>query len=64
MLPSRNRCCLRLPSRCGSRLRSWQVAAGGLPELDVARVHRWCAGQVPDHIRDEIRVECDVTQDI
>ena len=21
-LPSRNRCCLRLPSRCGSRLRS------------------------------------------
>jgi hypothetical protein len=36
------------------------VAAGGLPELDVARVQRWCAGQVPEHVRDEIRVECDV----
>jgi hypothetical protein len=36
------------------------VAAGGLPELDVARVQRWCADQVPEHVRDEIRVECDV----
>jgi hypothetical protein len=36
------------------------VAAGGLPELDVARVQRWCTGQVPEHVRDEIRVECDV----
>ena len=36
------------------------VAAGGLPELDVARVQRWCAGQVPEHVRDEVRVECDV----
>ena len=36
------------------------VAVGGLPELDVARVQRWCAGQVPEHIRDEVRVECDV----
>jgi hypothetical protein len=33
---------------------------GGLPQLDVARVQRWCANQVPEHIRSEIRVECDV----
>jgi len=36
------------------------VVAGGLPELDVARVQRWCAVQVPEHVRDEVRVECDV----
>jgi Protein of unknown function (DUF3024) len=34
---------------------------GGLRRLDVARVQRWCDSQVPDHIRSEIRVECDVT---
>ena len=32
----------------------------GLPQLDVARVQRWCANQVPEHIRSEIRSECDV----
>ena len=37
------------------------MAVGGLPELDVARVPRWCAEQVPEHVRGEIRVECDVT---
>ena len=37
------------------------MAAGGLPELDVARVQRWCAEQVPEHLRDEIRIECDLT---
>jgi hypothetical protein len=36
------------------------VAVRGLPELDVARVQRWCAVQVPEHVRDEVRVECDV----
>jgi hypothetical protein len=36
------------------------MAGGGLPELDVARVQRWCDGQVPEHVRSEIRVECDV----
>ena len=40
------------------------MAAAGLPELDVARVQRWCAEQVPEHVRDEIQVECDVAQDI
>jgi hypothetical protein len=32
----------------------------GLPRLDVARAQRWCASQVPERIRSEIRVECDV----
>jgi Protein of unknown function (DUF3024) len=51
-------------SRCGGDVRRAPTepapAAGGLPELDVARVQRWCAGQVPEHVRDEIRVECDI----
>jgi Protein of unknown function (DUF3024) len=29
-----------------------------LPELDVARVRRWCAARVPEHARDQVRVEC------
>jgi hypothetical protein len=33
----------------------------GLPELDVARVQRWCAARVPEHARHQVRVECDVT---
>jgi Protein of unknown function (DUF3024) len=36
------------------------MAAAGLPELDVARVQRWCARQVPMQLRHEIRVEFDV----
>jgi hypothetical protein len=35
---------------------------GGLPQLDVARVQRWCASQAPEHIRNEIRIECDVAE--
>jgi Protein of unknown function (DUF3024) len=31
----------------------------GLPELDVARVRRWCRRRVPEHIRNQVRVECD-----
>ena len=30
------------------------------PELDVARVQRWCAAQVPEHARHQVRVECQV----
>jgi hypothetical protein len=26
----------------------------------TTRVQRWCASQVPQHIRNEIRIECDV----
>ena len=31
-----------------------------MPELDVARARRWCAQRVPAHLRNEIRVECDI----
>jgi hypothetical protein len=37
------------------------MSAGGPPQLDVVRVQRWCANQVPEHMRSEIRVECDIT---
>lgn len=35
--------------------------AAGLPDLDVARVQRWCAQRVPEQARHQVRVECDVT---
>lgn len=31
-----------------------------LPDLDVARVQRWCAARVPEHARHQVRVECDI----
>ena len=31
-----------------------------LPELDVARVQRWCAARVPEHARHQVCVECDI----
>jgi hypothetical protein len=31
-----------------------------LPDLDVARVQRWCAARVPEHARHEVRLECQV----
>lgn len=31
-----------------------------LPELDVARVQRWCAARVPSPARDQLRVECEL----
>jgi hypothetical protein len=33
----------------------------GLPELDIARVRRWCRQRVPEHARDQLRVECDIS---
>ncbi|WP_446220485.1 DUF3024 domain-containing protein [Micromonospora sp. IBHARD004] len=36
-----------------------QVAATGLPELDVARVRRWCDQRVPERVRDQVRIECE-----
>ena len=35
------------------------MAGSGLPELDVQRVRRWCRQRVPEHLRDQVRVECD-----
>ncbi len=34
----------------------------GLPELDVARVERWCRARVPEQVRDQVRVEVDVAE--
>ncbi len=31
-----------------------------LPDLDVARVQRWCEARVPEHARHQVRVECDI----
>jgi hypothetical protein len=31
-----------------------------IPELDIARVQRWCAARVPEHARHQVRVECQV----
>lgn len=31
-----------------------------LPDLDVARVRRWCDARVPARVRHQVRVECDV----
>ncbi|WP_250557260.1 DUF3024 domain-containing protein [Pseudonocardia lacus] len=36
------------------------AATGGLPAADVERVRRWCAARVPERVRDQVRVECDV----
>lgn len=33
----------------------------GLPELDIARARRWCGQRVPEHARDQVRVECDIS---
>ena len=31
-----------------------------LPDLDIARVERWCAARVPDHARHQVHVECKI----
>ena len=31
-----------------------------LPDLDVARVQRWCAARVPEYARHQVRVECQI----
>ena len=30
-----------------------------LPEPDITRVRRWCEQRVPEHARDQVRIECD-----
>jgi Protein of unknown function (DUF3024) len=37
-----------------------QMAGSSLLELDVARVRRWCDQRVPEQVRDQVRVECEV----
>jgi hypothetical protein len=36
------------------------MAETGLPELDIARVRRWCDQRVPGHARDQVRMECQI----
>ena len=36
------------------------MASSSLPEADVDRVRLWCEARVPDHIRERVRVECEV----
>lgn len=31
-----------------------------IPELDLARVRRFCHDRIPEHVRDQIRLEADV----
>jgi hypothetical protein len=43
---------------CGCKTN--QVSGSSLPELEVARVRRWYDQRVPEHVRDQVRVECEV----
>jgi hypothetical protein len=36
------------------------VSASGLPDIDVVRARRWCECQVPERLRGQLRVECEV----
>ena len=63
MPPSTPSPTLRRPTT-GSRRRppllSWHSGPVALPELDVARVQRWCAKRVPEPARSQVRVECEI----
>lgn len=62
------RCCLPRArtgdTAAGQRLTptpsNWQADLMALPDLDVARVRRWCDARVPERARHQVRVECDV----
>jgi hypothetical protein len=44
----------------GSHYRRGVAATRRIPELDLARVQRWCADRIPEHVRDQVRLEADV----
>jgi hypothetical protein len=52
----------RIPVNVATRTSCTLVVVSGLPETDVARVHRWCRDRVPEHVRDEVRIEVDVAE--
>ena len=52
----------RIPVNVATRTSCTLVVVRGLPETDVARVHRWCRDRVPEHVRDEVRIEVDVAE--
>ncbi len=33
---------------------------GGAPDLDLARIQRWCAARVPEAARHQVRLECEI----
>lgn len=33
-----------------------------MPETDLLRIGRWCRERVPEHARDQVRVECEIAQ--
>ncbi|WP_163206619.1 DUF3024 domain-containing protein [Blastococcus saxobsidens] len=37
------------------------MGTGPPPELEVARVERWCREQVPAAVRDALRIECEIS---
>src|SRR5207245_591878 len=37
-----------------------KAAVTGLPELDIARLQRWCANRMPEQACHQVRVECEV----
>lgn len=32
----------------------------GIPQIDLARIRRWCNARVPQHLWDQVKVEADV----
>jgi hypothetical protein len=34
-----------------------------MPETDLRRIERWCREQVPEHLRDQLRVKCEIGPD-
>lgn len=53
-LTSASRARSPLPRSAPTQVRS------GLPDLDVVRVQRWCAERVPEAVRHQVRVECEI----
>lgn len=58
MAPGRSLIVGRIPVNVAT-LRS-QTSGMTVLELDVARVQRWCRAQVPERVRDQVRIEVDV----
>ena len=51
---------LRLRRGLGSLLGTVATPKTVLPDLDLARIRRYCEGRVPTRLRDQIRIELDV----
>ena len=47
-------------TRGGSPFADSAPTPGGVPELDLARIQRWCAARVPEPARHQVRLECEI----